>query len=59
MGYNCSFVFIITVVRLKSNLKMRFLASFHYAQNDSDLGDFGHLGLYQNPKSYFATTFIN
>jgi hypothetical protein len=23
---------------------MRFLASFHYAQNDSDLSDFGHLG---------------
>ena len=23
---------------------MRFFASFHYAQNDSKLGDFGHLG---------------
>jgi hypothetical protein len=23
---------------------MRFFSSFHYAQNDSDLGDFGQLG---------------
>jgi hypothetical protein len=23
---------------------MRFFASFHYAQNDSKLGDYGHLG---------------
>ena len=35
---------VISVVRLKSNLKMRFFTSFRYVQNDSKLGWYGHLG---------------
>jgi len=36
-------LFVTNSVRLKSNFKKRFFASFHYAQNDNKLCCRGHL----------------